>query len=44
MTIYHYLRDFSPEKPRFNTGMEKAVSGLAAEIAAIDPSVNSTVL
>ncbi|MBC8105762.1 MAG: glycosyltransferase [Anaerolineae bacterium] len=43
-TIYHYLRDFSPESPRFNTGMEKAVSGLAAEIAAIDPSAHSTVL
>src|SRR5215212_311106 len=44
MTIYHYLRDFSPEKPHFNTGMEKAVSGLAAEIAAIDPSIESIVL
>lgn len=44
MKILHYLRDFSPDAPRFNSGMEKAVSGLAAGIAAVDPSVESIVL
>ena len=44
MTIYHYLRDFSPETPRFNSGMEKAVNGLAAAMAATDPTVKCVVL
>src|SRR2546423_957316 len=44
MKVYHYLRDFTPEAPRYHSGMEKAVSGLAAGIAAADPSVKSIVL
>ena len=43
-TIYHYLRDFSPEAPRYNSGMEKAVSGLAAGIAGSAADVKSVVL
>jgi len=35
LTIYHYLRDFAAEAEHLNGGMDKAVAGLAAGLAAV---------